>query len=176
MLPLVEEFRGLVQALPTETNIRIELAEELFFSFQKFEEAIEVLQAGLMIDPLAADLHREMGTIFYNKNQIGRARTALSRALELAPDNPNSYGHIAELERRVDNMPAALDWMRQAVEIDPLDHELAALVALDLYELKLPEEGERWFARVQALAPESAVARNLAVRRAVARGETKPGY
>jgi TolB-like protein/Tfp pilus assembly protein PilF len=172
IMPLVDEFRGLVQKLPTETYIRIELAEELYFTFQKFEEAIELLQAGLMIDPLAADLHREMGTIFYNQDQIDQARTALMRALELAPNNPNSYGHMAGLERRVDNVPAALEWKRQAVAIDPLDHELAAIIATDLYGLQLPEEGERWFVRVQALAPESAVARNLAVRRAVARGET----
>jgi len=168
---MADELRGLLPFIPTETKIRIELAQVLYYQFIKKQEAMEVLQAGLMIDPLAADLYREVGTIHGREKRFDQARAALQRSIELAPDNPNSYGSMNYLEKDLDNLPAALDWLRQASEKDPRDHELASIIALDLYALKLPEEGDRWFARVQALAPDSAVARNLEVQRAVARDE-----
>ena len=38
----------------------------------------------------------------------------------------------------IGDLPARLDWSRKAVEVDPEDHELAAQLAIDLYELGLP--------------------------------------
>jgi hypothetical protein len=61
--------------------------------------------------------------------------------------------------------------MRRASLVDRQDHELAAAIARDLYRLRLPEEGDYWLARVQALAPDSGLARSLEVERAVARDD-----
>jgi hypothetical protein len=76
---------------------------------------------------------------------------------------------MSGLEKEFDNLPAALDWMREASLVDREDHEIAALLAKDLYQLGLPEEGDYWLARVQALAPASGLARSLEVDRAAAR-------
>jgi hypothetical protein len=95
----------------------------------------------------------------------------LLRSLDLAPDNPNSYGTIAQLERRADNLPAAFDWQRRASEVDPQDHELVTQIAKTLYRLQLPEEGDYWAARAQALAPRSGLVRSLEVERAAARDD-----
>ena len=127
-----------------------------------------MLQAGLLIDPLEAELHRWLGRIYADNERLDEARAALQRSLELAPDNPNGYSTMADVEYEADNLPAALDWMRQASLVDRQDHELAAQIARDLYHLRLPEEGDYWLARAQALAPGSALTRSLEVERAAA--------
>ena len=167
----VDELQYLLQLLPTESLIRINVAATLHQFFGNQQQAIEVLQAGLMIDPLEAELHRWLGRIYNDSGQLDEARASLQRSLELAPDNPNGYGTMTEVEKEADNLPAALDWMRRASLVDRQDHELAAHIARDLYRLRLTEEGDYWLARVQALAPSSGLARSLQVERAAAREE-----
>ena len=169
----VDELQDLLQVMPTESLIRINVAVTMHQFFNNGQRAIEVLQAGLMIDPLEAELHRWLGRIYIDRRRLEEARASLQRSMELAPNNPNGYSTMTELEEAVDNLPAALDWMRRASLIDRQDHELAANIAQDLYRLRLPEEGDYWLARVQALAPDSGIARSLEVERAAARDDTQ---
>jgi TolB-like protein len=169
----VDELLVLLQLRPAETYTRTTVASTLYRFFGQEQQAIEVLQAGLLIDPLASEVHRNLGLIYADADRLDEARAALKRSLELAPDNPNSYGSMSDLELAADNLPAALDWLRQASQIDRQDHELAAQIARALYRLRLPEEGDYWLARVEALAPGSAMARSLEVERAVAREDTE---
>jgi TolB-like protein len=169
----LDELQGLLQLLPTESFIRIVVASTLHQYYDNEQQAIELLQAGLMIDPLEGELHRHLGLIYVADEDLDQARASLQRNIELAPDNPNSYAAMSELEKEVDNLPAALDWMRQASLVDREDHELASMLAQDLYHLGLPEEGDYWLVRVQALAPGSGLARSLEVDRAAAREDTE---
>jgi len=165
---LVDELQDLLQVLPAESLIRINVAATFHMFFGDQQRAIEVLQAGLLIDPLEAELHRWLGRIYADNQRFDEARAALLRSLELAPDNPNGYSTMADVESWADNLPAALDWMRQASQVDRQDHELPAQIARDLYQLRLPEEGDYWLARAQALAPGSALTRSIEVQRAAA--------
>jgi TolB-like protein len=165
---LVDELQGLLQVLPTELAIRINVAATYHMFFGDEQRAIEILQAGLLIDPLEPELHRWLGRIYADNHRIDEARAALQRSLELAPDNPNGYSTMADVEFAADNMIAALDWMRRASQVDRQDHELPARIARDLYQLRLPEEGDYWLARAQALAPGSALTRSIEVQRAAA--------
>jgi len=166
---ILEELRGLLALVPTETYIRMRVAGMLSGFLDDKQAAIEVLQAGLLIDPLAADLHGQMGEIYMADHRIDEAREEIEKAQQLAPDNPNHYNLLSELEKESNNLPAALDWTRRAIEVDPQDHELAAVLAQDLYALELPEEGDHWYARVKALAPDSPVTRRVELDQAVAR-------
>ena len=173
MESIADELRDLLQLLPTETFLRVRIAGVVSNYLGRPQEAIEVLQAGLMIDPLADDLHNQLGTTYVEMKRFDEARAALMRSLELAPGNPNIYADLSDVEMELNNLSAGLDWMRQATAVDPQDHELASHIAKALYSLELPEEGERWYARVQALAPGSDVARSMEVYRALARKETE---
>jgi tetratricopeptide (TPR) repeat protein len=168
---ILEELRGLLALVPTETYIRMRVATLLSGFLDDKQAAIEVLQAGLLIDPLAADLHGQMGEVYMADDRLDDALKEIDKARQLAPDNPNHYNLLSELEKENNNLPAALDWTRQAIEVDPQDHELAAVLAQDLYGLQLSEEGDRWYARVKALAPDSPVARRVELNQALARKE-----
>lgn len=169
----VDELQALLQVMPTDLLVRVNVAATLSQYFSQHQQAVDVLQAGLMIDPLEAEFHRWLGRIYIDMERMEDASASLLRSIELAPDNPNTYGTMAELEFALDNLPAAMDWMRQASQVDRQDHELAANIARDLYFLALPEEGDYWLSRVQALAPGSGLARSLEVARALAREDTE---
>lgn len=167
----IDELRNLLPSIPTETYIRGAVAQLLNFFSKQPRQAIEVLQAGLLVDPLAANLYSQLGLLYLDQKELDQASQSLQHALELAPKNPNIYNYMSELEKDRDNLPAALSWERKATEVDPQDHELATDIAEDLYKLDLPEEGDRWYARVRALAPDSPLQHKLEIERAVARKE-----
>ena len=172
MQAIIDELRILLPSIPTETFIRERLAGLLNSFLNDGESAIEVLQAGLLIDPLDANLHRQLGNIYRDLERPQAALAALQRAQQLAPGNPNIYGSLALLEKANNNLVAALEWRRRSTEVDPQDHELPAEIAIDLYRLDLPEEAEPWYARVVALAPGSAVARRVELERSLAKNQT----
>lgn len=168
---MVTELRNMLPLIAGETLVRAVVARTLNFFFKQEQDAIEVLEAGLLLDPLEAELHRNLGNIYRDNDRLEDALASLQRAQQLAPENPNPYGNLGDLERERNNLPAALNWLRLASEIDPQDHEWASGLARSFYDLQLPEEGDRWFARVRALAPGSAIARVVELDRAVARKE-----
>lgn len=167
----VTELRNLLPLIPGETYTRETLAFTLNFFFDQPQQAIEVIQAGLLVDPLEAELYSALGNIYRDQEQLDEAREALVRAQQLAPENPNFYSDLAELEKENNNLLEALNWQRKATEVDPQDHELANEIAVELYALELPEEGDHWFARVKALVPDSPAQHNLEIERAMARKE-----
>jgi len=169
--PVISELRNLLPLIPTETIVRTVVAGNLNFFFDDSQASLEVLEAGLMIDPLDANLHRIIGNIHLDRERNDEALTAFEKAQELAPDNPNTYSQLARLEEENNNLLAALEWRRRATEVDPQDHELAANIAHILYKLELPEAGDLWYARVAALAPNSPVAKHAEIHRFVARKE-----
>jgi len=171
MEPLITELRNLLPLVPTETIARTRVAGVLNFFFKDDQSAIEVVEAGLMVDPLDANLHRTLGRIYADNERNAEALVSLQRSQKLAPDNPNVYSDLAGLEEEENNLVAALEWRRKATEVDPQDHELAARIAHVLYKLELPEEGDKWYARVNALAPDSPVEKHAEIHRLIARKE-----
>jgi TolB-like protein len=168
---VVTELRNTLPLMASETLIRRMVSLFLDEYFDQQRDAIEVVEAGLLLDPLSADLHATLGNIYQNHDRLEAALESFRRAQTLAPENPNHYGALGSLERDNNNLASALDWQRQAIELDPQDHELVAALATTLYQLELPEEGDPWFNRVKALAPGSDIARSVELLRAVSKHE-----
>ena len=166
---LVEQLRALLVHVPTDSFLRTSLAMIYSEVFDEHVQALEILQSGLLIDPLDADIYMQLGAVYLGMKDFDNAISAGKRVVELAPENPNSFFNLADFERQSGNMRGFLENARKAIEIDPQDHELAYSLANVFYALELLEEGEFWYQRVQALAPASSVARMLSVVRAYER-------
>ena len=164
-----QELRDLLPLFPDTTFLRYVVALHLSFTQLKYQEAIEVLEAGLLVDPLAADLHGTLGKTFMRMGRNDEAMESLQRSRTLQPDDPNAYFDIADLYAELGDLNSAIEWRHKATVIDPRDHELAAEVAKELFQLGLLEEGNRWAAKSIALAPQSAVGRRVAMEQAYAR-------
>jgi tetratricopeptide (TPR) repeat protein len=169
--PIVAELRGILQERPTETFVRTWLAEWLNY-FKEYDQAQELLLTGLLVDPLDAALYRMLGYSYMAQKRNDEALTALRKAQQLRPKNPLVYSGLAKLEMENNNLLGTLEWYRLATEVDPQDHELAAEIARILYQLKLVEEGDQWYARVTVLAPNSPLAMRVQLQGYIARDET----
>ena len=168
-----QELRDLLPLFPDTTFLRYLVALNLSFNQVKYQESIEVLEAGLLVDPLAANLHNTLGSTFMRMGRYDDAAESLQRALTLQPGDPNNYFDIADLKAELGDLNSSLDWRRKAIEIDPRDHELAAEMAQNLFQLGLLEDGNHWAAKAIALAPQSAVGRRISLQQAYARKDMK---
>jgi len=166
-----QELRDLLPLLPNGSFLRDAVALNLSFNQGRSQEAVEVIQAGLLIDPLDANLHDSLGKTLRLMERYDEAMVALQRALTLQTDDPNIYFDISDLKAELGDLNGALEWRRKAVEVDSQDHELAAQLAQDFFNLGLLEEGNHWAAKSIALAPQSAVGRKVRMQQAYARGD-----
>jgi adenylate cyclase len=163
-----QELRDLLPLVPNSSFLRYYVALFLSFTQGRHQEAVEVIQAGLLVDPLDADLHEELGNTLRRMKRNDEAMASLQRALALQPDDPNIYFDIADLKAQLGDINGELEWRLKAIETDPQDHELAAELARDFYDLGLLEEGNHWAAKSIALAPQSAMGRKVRLLKAYA--------
>jgi TolB-like protein/thioredoxin-like negative regulator of GroEL len=167
----LEELLSLLPMLPSETYIRGQAALALAFGMEKPETALEILEDGLMVDPLSAELYAAKGNVYRKMEQNEDARDAYLKAIELDPRDPNNYGRMSSISAQLGDINGMFEWRLKNVEADPQDHEVASHMARAFYEWGLPEEGDRWMGRVRALAPNSDILQRLQIDRAYARGD-----
>jgi TolB-like protein/thioredoxin-like negative regulator of GroEL len=166
-----QELRDLLPFLSNRSFLRETVARHLSFIELRHQEAIEILEAGLLTDPLAPNLYGTLGKIFRQMERYDEAMASLQRALALQPDDPGMLAEFSEIKAELGDLNGLLLWLRKAVEADPQDHELTAELAQNFYNLGLPEEGDHWAAKSIALAPQSAVGRKVRLEQAYAHGD-----
>jgi TolB-like protein len=163
---MLGQLRGLLAQMPTDSFLRAGVAQVYSGALDEHIQAMEILQSGLLIDPLDADIYQQLAFVYLQMKDYKNAISANKRVVALAPDNPNGYYNLADSERWSGNLRGYFENVHKAIEIDPQDHELTYSLATNLYLLDLSEEGEYWYQRTQALSPASVVARELSVERA----------
>lgn len=166
----ISRLRSLIPLIPTESYLRQLLVNGLAGYMNRPEDALAVIEAGLLIDPLEPNLHASCGAVYMKMDRLEDALAAFTKANELDPRNPNHYSNLASISARMGDLRGKLNWYRKAAETDPEDHELAAFLAEQLYALGLAEEGDRWAQKVAILAPGSDVARKVELARSDAMG------
>jgi Tfp pilus assembly protein PilF len=120
----------------------------------RHEEALELLRAALQTDPLNIDLLLAQANLYRNTDRPEEAKQPLLTALKIAPENPEPHRQLAWLANSQENFVEAQDWFRKALIADPEDPEIVSGIAGTFYIFGLLSEGDRWFERVRAMAPE----------------------
>jgi len=166
-----EELRLILPLLPSESYIRGYAAMIYAFGLDQANVALEILAAGLMTDPLSANLYSTQGNVYRKMDRVEDARTAFLKAIELDPLDPNNYGRMSNLSADAGDITGVFEWRLKNIEADPQDHEVAAQMAREFYQWGLPEEGDRWLDTVRVLAPNSDILQRLLIDRAHARGD-----
>ena len=167
----VDELRLLLPLLPSETYIRGQTALKIAFGLDQPEIALEVLEAGFMVDPLSAELYAQQGNVYNKMKKFEDARNSFLKAIELDPLDPNHYSRMSTVSAELGDIIGIFEWRLKSTEVDPQDHENAATMAREFYDWGLPEEGDRWLARVRVLAPNSDILQRLQIDRADSRGD-----
>ena len=167
------EMRALLPYIPGDTWVRSRVSRNLVAGEDKPQEALEVIQAGLLSDPLSADLHWEAAWVYRKMGRFDEALAALQRARELEPENPNLLSEFGRIHQDQGNLTEALIWYKRATEADPRDHELVSGLAFWFFQFELTEEGDRWASRCYAMAPQTAVCKRIQLHQARVHGDDK---
>lgn len=170
----IPELEAIVAEVPTELQPRI-LLIRTYQRVQQGDKIIPVLEAALENDSLNPQILYELGTAHFGLEQLAEARAALERALEIEPLQPNAYWYLGQISLQEGDGVAYAKNLLKALEVDPKDHELPAILAMFLYQLGLTEQGDDLRDRVLALAPTSEVAYRIELLRAVATGDDDSG-
>ena len=77
--------------MPEEVTARLYAAAAFMYYFNDHERAIEVLQGGLLVDPLQHELYRWLARAYLEGQQLDAAREASLRSIEVEPEAPNRW-------------------------------------------------------------------------------------
>jgi tetratricopeptide (TPR) repeat protein len=122
----IEDLRRRVQKDPSSIAFA-QLAEECRRA-GRFEEAVEVCEAGLKLHPGYLSARVTLGRALIELNDLDTALLELTTVLSSAPENLAAIRGVAEIHHRQNDLPAALAQYRIALSLARNDPDLQRTV------------------------------------------------
>lgn len=114
----VQHFRTIVARFPNEVEAYGRLGR-LLTGEERLEEAIEIVQRGLIVDPDAAELYNTLGGAYSLLGRHQEAIAAHQRYVALRPREPNSHDSLAASYHWAGDYARAIDGYTEALRIEP---------------------------------------------------------
>ena len=166
---VMPDMRAIVAEAPTD--VQVLLSYSAFASaVGNREEAVEVLQDVLEIDPLNTEIYYYLASAYERTGQPRKARDTIIRALELEPEAVHLWSSLSGIGLKLGDGPLVIDSFLHAQELDSQDHEQPLYIASFLYTIGLPEQAKEFHQQVLVMAPGSEAAQKLELERALAEG------
>lgn len=163
---LIQRCHDLLAQVPTESLLRLWLAIRTETILGDPQGAIDLLEAGLLIDPLEPQLLAGLGNLYARMGAYVKAEQLLNKAIGLSPENPVTPRYLSGLMKRQGRWAEALYWTRRGFEINSRDPGPVAELSWQLYLSGLVEEGDRLLQRLQSIAPGSVLDQSVQMGRA----------
>jgi tetratricopeptide (TPR) repeat protein len=122
----IEELRRRVQKDPASIAFA-QLGEELRRA-GRFRESVEVCRAGLSGHPGYLSARVTLGRALLDLGDLVAARSELTEVLRVAPENLAAIRGLAEIHRRLGELPEALERYRSAFELARNDPGIEQIV------------------------------------------------
>ena len=169
-LAATDELIQLIDEDPTQLEPKIFLIR-LSRNTGQVEQALTYMLQAAAHDPFNPRIHYELGNLYSGLQNWTEARKSIETSLKLEPAQPNAWVNLARISQQAGDGLEYLQLFLEAVEVDPVDHELPGMIAGFLYDLELVDEGDDFRNRVMAIAPTSEVAYRIDLQRAKATGD-----
>ncbi|HEY5623398.1 MAG TPA: tetratricopeptide repeat protein [Gammaproteobacteria bacterium] len=117
----------------------------LAFGLGQIDEAIEIGEKALELDPLSLIISTDLAVIWSLTDNIDRTRELLRRSVEIDPSFAKTYWRLAQLEISAGRISEGLRLLRTAAALDPGNPYYPALVATTYLDLGNPATAELWF-------------------------------
>jgi len=111
-------WRHVIQKNPQEEIAYHNLAIEYSRHFH-YNEAIQLYEKALAIDPLYAETYNNLGNLYYNRGNRVRAFRCFEQAIRIYPDYAEAYGNRGNLFAQYGYISNALHDMNMAVVLKP---------------------------------------------------------
>jgi len=135
------------------------------------DEALQLLQEGLVTDPLNVPLLMAQGGLQWRITGPDAAELPFKTALTLMPDHPRILWALVGLEFGRKNVVAGMRYLRKVELVDPLDPSPSGELALTFNEVGLLDLAERWFEEYESRKPNPKDAVDFAVQMAAERND-----
>jgi TolB-like protein/Flp pilus assembly protein TadD len=128
---------------------------------QGFAAARLAINKALVLNPNLASAHSARGLLLlFADIDIAGAEAELERAVQLAPNDLNARGSLAQIRAALGRPEAAIEPLRQALTADPRNSGWYSLLALDLMALgRLDEAEDAVHHQIALQSTDSAIAR-----------------
>lgn len=114
---------------------------ELLLDVGNTNEALEIIEAGLAINPVNGKLLSLQSAAYFLQSKRVAMEQVQAGALEFNPYHSEIYRTTGRVASRHYRFKEAAAFQRRALEVDPEDHEARALLAFDLLRIGEEEEG-----------------------------------
>jgi len=123
---------------------------------KRLSEAKESVDRALRLNPDLPEAHLASGIFNYRvKLDYDRALEQLDIALKGQPNNPEIFAHIGYVKRRQGNFKQAIENIKKASEIDPLNGEYVFNLGSIYAVIRNYPEAERYYNSAISLSPDS---------------------
>ncbi len=135
------------------------------------ERSLIERDAAIALDPLNAGLHADRAFTLNNLRRYDEAEQGARRAIELDSRVPTPYTLLGDIALIRGDLVGVVVGYLQGNRADPLDHEIAAEIAMFLQDLGESAAADAWIAESERLSPGTLWAATARVSAAYARGE-----
>jgi tetratricopeptide (TPR) repeat protein len=150
----VKEYEAAAHADPSESNI-FDWGGELLLH-QTWGPAIQVFSAGLERYPNSARLAVGLGLAYFLQGSYDDAVTALVKATDLAPSDPNTYYFLSKAYDQSPNQAdEVIERFRRFAEMRPNDGRAVLDYAVSLWKGKRSETSAAYLDQIESLLKKS---------------------
>ncbi len=129
----------------------------LSFTLGRPQEGLALHQQALELDPLSTIINLIVGFDFEALGRFNEAREQYLRVIKIDPAFPGTYEGLADLYwKGFGKVDEAVQWLHQAVELDPGRSALTSRLGLAYLDLGDVETAQYWIDRAIVTAPEQA--------------------
>ncbi|MEK9629777.1 MAG: tetratricopeptide repeat protein [Nitrospinota bacterium] len=113
-----------------------------------YDEAIEILNAAVKIDPKFISAYNQMGLIFFEADKKNESVEAFKKALAIDPDNLNTRMGIGKTYSMLTRNDLAVEQYLKAAQIKKNDPEILFKIALEYWYHQNFEKSEEYYNKV----------------------------
>jgi tetratricopeptide (TPR) repeat protein/DNA-binding winged helix-turn-helix (wHTH) protein len=117
----IRTYYELIEHYPMETEAYLRLGFLLGFE-GRYEEKIEVLKRGLLVDAESREIYNQLGFAYSKDAHYQEAINAHERYIQLAPDEPNAHDSLGMTLNEAGRYSEALASFNRALELKPDFH------------------------------------------------------
>jgi tetratricopeptide (TPR) repeat protein/DNA-binding winged helix-turn-helix (wHTH) protein len=114
----IQTYKNLLEQYPLEIEAYQRLGWLLLYQ-ERFDEALEVLKQGAVIDPDAKDFYNAMGDAYLMLSRAEESQAAFERYIQLAPQDPNAYDSLGTFYQWFGRYDEAVATYNRALAINP---------------------------------------------------------
>jgi|GEM_PF-2095549 len=128
------------------------------FENDDLERANQLLHQALELDPENANLHVDLGNLFFTMKKIFKAREHYQKASELKPDSHRPWHGMGRIEKELGNVNQAIQYFEKVLSLEPETYVSLNSLGYCYLHLHEYEKAETYYLKAIKIRPKDFMA------------------